>query len=62
MAVSRDRVATVHVIATCSGCAEVWDNYLTAVDAARDHAKATGHEVHVERLQAWTYNRKRHGS
>lgn len=54
--VKRSRACTVRVIATCNSCSEMWDDYKKGVALARRHAISTGHAVHVERLQVWTYN------
>lgn len=58
MAVQRTCIGTTHVIAECRTCNKVWQNWRTAVDLARRHANETGHVVHVERAQVWTYNDK----
>lgn len=56
MAVKTSKVGTIHVIASCCNCDKRWDDYLTAVQKARQHAENTGHRVNVERGQTWTYN------
>lgn len=58
MSIRNSGIRTVHVIAVCGDCEKRWENYRTAVGKARLHAEKTGHTVHVERGQTWTYNRK----
>lgn len=55
MKVTRTKPGTTHVLATCSDCAEMWDDYKTADTNARKHAETTGHTVNVEHAQCWTY-------
>ncbi len=53
----KTQIGTTHVFAMCRGCEMTWDDYQTAVSDAREHAEVTGHTVHVERCQIWTYKR-----
>lgn len=55
MTVEKTRIGTSHVIAECKNCDKFWDDYKTAVAAARRHVETTGHSVRVERAQSWTY-------
>lgn len=59
MTVSKTSIGTVHAMAECRDCPWSDQNYRKAENRARRHAATTGHTVHVERGQAWTYNPKR---
>ena len=51
-------MGAVHVVAECRDCGKIWDDYKTAIASARRHVASTGHSVHVDRGQVWTYSTK----
>lgn len=49
--VLRDRWAIIGCIAQCSNCDWTEEHYEKATRAAADHARKTGHIVHVEQTR-----------
>jgi len=47
-----------HCIAECQDCDHRWEDYLTAREQARVHAKRTGHYVTGEAAITFWYGRK----
>ena len=45
-------------VATCTACGKLWEDYIRsrARNSAYQHAKNTGHEVHVETVSFIKYN------
>ena len=50
--------STIHAVFECLDCGKSWDDYRTAQDQARKHAKSTGHHVSGEVAKYVVYNSK----
>ena len=48
----------VHAIFTCEDCGKHWEDYLTAQNNARRHAKKHGHKVEGDLGYCVSYNGK----
>lgn len=46
----------IHCLARCMDCGLEWENYKTARNDARKHAKKTGHQVRGEQGTIFTFN------
>lgn len=49
-------IRTVHLYAVCQNCEWMDGDQSKAAKRGSKHAEKTGHRVHIERGQSWTYN------